>query len=304
MNTPNKSILVAVDYSRSSKMALREAARIANAQEVDIEVMHVIDEDVVKHLTDQHPKFDRAGVLDCEHSRLENFITDSIGTGKHIKTKVLIGNPFREIIEAINQEDYSLLVLGANGHSNRYSSRAGVLASKCLRKAAIDVMLVRRGHGSPFKSIIACVDFSDDSIRAAFKAGELATLERASLNLVYVYKPVIQYGEVYAWAATSAADDLDSDVIQHLEEKLDEISKQVQIKYPDIEITTKVKICMSVSNGVNRQIDEFNADLVVLNTRGRTGASVFSLGTTAERIIHDSQCSVYTIKPEGFEYVL
>jgi nucleotide-binding universal stress UspA family protein len=165
-------------------------------------------------------------------------------------------------------------------------------------------MLVRRGHGSPFKSIIACVDFSDDSIRAAFKAGELATLERASLNLVYVYKPVIQYGEVYAWAATSAADDLDSDVIQHLEEKLDEISKQVQIKYPDIEITTKVKICMSVSNGVNQQIDEFNADLVVLNTRGRTGASVFSLGTTAERIIHDSQCSVYTIKPEGFEYGL
>ncbi len=61
---------------------------------------------------------------------------------------------------------------------------------------------------------------------------------------------------------------------------------------------------MRVSYGINEQIDEVNADLVVLGTRGRTGLSVFLLGTTAERIIHDSQCSVYTVKPEGFNYEL
>jgi nucleotide-binding universal stress UspA family protein len=304
MNTLNKSILVAVDYSRTSKMALREAARIANAQEVDIEVMHVIDEDIVKHFTDQKAKFDRVGVLDSEHSRLEKFISDSIGTGKHIKTKVLIGNPFREIIEAVNQKNYSLLALGANGHSNRYSSRAGVLASKCVRKAAIDVLLVRRGHDRPFKSIIACVDFSDNSIEAAYKAGELAALEGAALKLVYVFKPPVQFEELYGWAAVSSADDPESSITYDLEQKLDEIRKKVQNKYSDIDISMSVDTDMRVSSGMNEQIDETNADLVVLGTRGRTGLRIFLLGTTAERIIHDSQCSVYTVKPEGFEYEL
>ncbi|MFT5904439.1 MAG: universal stress protein E [Cryomorphaceae bacterium] len=304
MNTLDKSILVAVDYSRTSKMALREAARIANAQEVDIEVMHVIDEDIVKHFTDQKAKFDRAGVLDSEHSRLEKFIADSIGTGKNIKTEVLIGNPFREIIEAVNQKNHSLLALGANGHSNRYSSRAGVLASKCVRKAAIDVLLVRRGHDRLFNSIIACVDFSDNSIESAYKAGEIAVLEGASLKLVYVFKPPVQFEELYGWATTSSADDPESSITYHLEQKLDEISKEIQSKYSDIDISVTVNTNMRVSSGMNEQIDETNADLVVLGTRGRTGLRTFLLGTTAERIIHDSQCSVYAVKPEGFKYEL
>ena len=39
------------------------------------------------------------------------------------------------------------------------------------------------------------------------------------------------------------------------------------------------------------------SDLVVLGTRGRTGMKALLLGTTAERVLHESPCSVLAVKP-------
>ena len=301
METDEKPILVGVDYSRASKMALREAVRIANAQDLAIECIHVMDKEVVDAFKQNH-EFDLAGVMDFANSRLEKFIAESVGATKNLTTKVLVGNPFREVIKAVVAIKPSLLVLGANGFSNRYSGRAGVLASRCVGKAPVDVMLVRRGQNRPFKSVIACVDFSENSIQAAFKAGELAELEGASLRLVHVYRPSLYCEPVYGFAASSLPGQMDPSILEQLEVKLQKLSRDVQSKYASVEASTSVKASMRVSYGVSEQIDEVGADLVVLGTRGRTGLRIFLLGTTAERIIHDSQSSVYTIKPEDFEY--
>ena len=301
MENHKNPILVGVDYSKTSKMALREAVRIANAQGLAIKCIHVMDEEVVEVFKKNH-EFDLAGVMDFANSRLEIFIADSVGVTKNITAEVLLGNPFREVIKTVEAIKPSLLVLGANGSSNRYSGRAGMLATRCVGKAPVDVMLVRRGQDRPFKSIIACVDFSENSIQAAFKAGELAELEGASLRLLHLYQPSLYCEPAYGFASSSISGGIEASVIEQLEEKLQKLSKEVQTKYASVEIDTAVKPHMRVSYGVAEQIEEVGADLVVLGTRGRTGLKIFLLGTTAGRIVHDSKSSVYTIKPEGFEY--
>ena len=301
MKNHKKLILVGVDYSKTSKMALRETVRIAAAQNCAVLCVHVMDQDVVDAFKKNH-EFDIAGVMDFANSRLEEFTVESVGTSDYLTTRVLVGNPFREIIKIIDTVKPSLLVLGANGFSNRYSGRAGVLASRCVGKAPVDVMLVRRGQNKPFKSIIACVDFSKNSIKAAFKAGELAELEGATLRLVHVHQPSLYCEPVYGFAETSLPALMEPSIIAQLEEKLQDLSREVQSESGNIEVSTIVKMSMRVCSGVKEQIDEVEADLVVLGTRGRTGLKGFLMGTTAERILHDSESSVYAIKPEDFEY--
>ena len=41
-------------------------------------------------------------------------------------------------------------------------------------------------------------------------------------------------------------------------------------------------------------------DLIVMGTVCRTGIAGFFIGNTAEKILQDVDCSVLTVKPEGF----
>ncbi len=47
--------------------------------------------------------------------------------------------------------------------------------------------------------------------------------------------------------------------------------------------------------------EEIDADLVVIGTVGRTGVPGLLIGNTAERVLNAVDCSVLTLKPEGFE---
>ena len=51
-------------------------------------------------------------------------------------------------------------------------------------------------------------------------------------------------------------------------------------------------------------LDQINADLAVLETRGRIGFKWLLMGTTAERIIRDSPCPILAVKPEDPTYDL
>jgi nucleotide-binding universal stress UspA family protein len=46
------------------------------------------------------------------------------------------------------------------------------------------------------------------------------------------------------------------------------------------------------------------ADLTVLGTRGKTNLRDILLGSTAERVLAESRCSVLAVKPAGFHHPL
>ncbi|MGK0188457.1 MAG: nucleotide-binding universal stress UspA family protein, partial [Verrucomicrobiales bacterium] len=53
---------------------------------------------------------------------------------------------------------------------------------------------------------------------------------------------------------------------------------------------------------VINHLTECSADLVVLGTRGRTGFKSLLMGTTAEKLIHETPCSALAVKPKGFHF--
>ena len=306
---PNKktkkegAILVAIDYSRSSKMALKEASRISKSKGLELFCLHVLDEEVVE-LFKKNNEFDKSGVMDFAKRKLDTYITQAIEDSNEVPSQISIGNPFVEILKKIKTLNPSLLVMGANGHSHRYCHRAGALASRCVRKAPVDVMLIRRRHDGAFKSIVACVDFSENSIAASLRAAELAEQDGAKLHLLHVYQPNLYCEPTHGFAMPDSVASSYQFIEEDLEKYLDKITENLTEKHPNIEITSSLKCYMAANHGIQEQLDESGADLVVLGTRGRTGFKILLLGTTAERLIHDSPCSVYTVKPDGFSYEL
>jgi nucleotide-binding universal stress UspA family protein len=74
--------------------------------------------------------------------------------------------------------------------------------------------------------------------------------------------------------------------------------------YPEVALECHVFTDGRPSHGIVAFLKDCKAELVVLGTRGRTGVRSLLMGTTAERIVDHSPCSVLAIKPDGFDYEL
>ena len=193
-----KTILVGVDYSPHSKNALREAARMANSRDLSLVCFHVLDQDVLndfKHME----AYTEKGVLNFAQEKMDSFIRDVIGTAHEIESVVCIGHPFHETLRQIEEHQPETLVLGSRGFSSNEPHYVGALASRCVRKAPVEVLLVRNFQDQPFQNIVACVDFSETSRRAVHRAAELANQDDAGLLLLHIYKPPVYADSETGW---------------------------------------------------------------------------------------------------------
>jgi len=302
MSAPS-SILVGIDYSTPCTNALREAARISNAQNLPLICFHILDEDVLFEFKEQDV-YDENGILEYAYKKLDSFIRDVVGTAHEIQAFVKIGHPFSEILSLIKEHHAEILVLGSRGFGTQEVHRVGTLASRCVRKAPVEVLLVRKNQNSPFTAIACCIDFSDNSLRAAHRAAEIAKQDGATLRLVHIYRPPIYPDTEIGWLGPAYPMIQEPGMQTNSETRLEKLGYELGLEYDIQDISTVVRLSTNVSGGLQKALTEANADLVVLGTRGRTGLKTLLLGTTAESLIHNTPCSTLAVKPEGFSYAL
>jgi nucleotide-binding universal stress UspA family protein len=207
------------------------------------------------------------------------------------------GTPFLEILRRVRDNSADLLVLGSNGSSDP-SKGAGVLATKCVRKAATKVLLVRADHAEPFKIVVACTDFSESSHRVIEQAIRVAQQDGASLRLVHVFSPP-RKGANYVPRPSPEDQQHHSD---SLSERMQVALQPFESEIRALQVETNVVDSVRESDGIVQFMADSAADLVVVGTRGRTGMRAILLGTVAERIVRESPCSVLAVKPDDFKY--
>ena len=89
-----------------------------------------------------------------------------------------------------------------------------------------------------------------------------------------------------------------------LERRLKEFAESVIEKHADVRVRYSLFDYGGPRSGVAEYASGINADLIVLGTRGRTNLRDILLGSTAEKTLANSSCSVLAVKPEGFEHPL
>lgn len=294
-----KNIIVGIDFTPSCRNALREAARRASLDHATVTALHVMDEFLVHELKKALSQDEAAIRADWE-TRLKTFVEESDVGGAHIATEVRIGSAFAELVEACHAHAADLLIMGAKG-SHGGTNRIGIIAARCVRKAPIDVLIVREDAQGPFKHVVACVDFSENSAKAVQYALHLAAQDKADVDCLFVYQSAMAMSVDYGGYAPPIPIGPDDEALKSWQRDLESFVSQLTRSSPDVKVRSLVKERLNIRETILDHVTESKADLVVLGTRGKSGLRELLIGTTAEKIIQHAHCSILAVKPDPFD---
>lgn len=143
------TILLPTDFSEASAVAARYAAALAESFRATLHVLHVIEESqflypLISHEGALPPLYDVRDEVDKEvQLRLERMFTEAQRTMLRVKTVVLVGSPFVEIVRYARRENIDLIVLGTHGRGPVAHMLMGSVAERVVRKAPCPVLTVR-----------------------------------------------------------------------------------------------------------------------------------------------------------------
>ncbi len=298
-----KNIVVGIDFSYFSRCALKQAARIAGWNQAKMHALHVVDTSMVNHLKEfwncKRALIGSQHAVETMRETAQAQLEEMVGKVEEVSlhADAITGTPFLELLRRVKGTSADLLVLGSNGSSDP-SKGAGAFATKCVRKAATKVLLVRADHAEPFQNMVVCVDFSESSHRVIEQAIRVAQQDGASLHLLHVFSPPWK-GANYVPKPSPENEQQHS---ESLSERMQVALEPFESEIHALQVETNVVENARESDGIVQFIGDSAADLVVVGTRGRTGMRAILLGTVAERIVRESPCSVLAVKPDDFKY--
>ncbi|HUF63396.1 MAG TPA: universal stress protein [Verrucomicrobiales bacterium] len=294
-----KKVVVGVDGSPHCRAALREAARIAIAYGAQLHVIQVVTADLIEHLREADLAPTNA-ILAEIRGGLHGFVRSHLGKdlpAEMLRLEVIVGHPFEEIAGMTEETGAELLVLGAQGwHED--ARRTGMTAKKCVRHAGCPVLLVRKEHGEGYRRIGACVDFSEAAARALSTAADLAHHEGATLDVVHVhYPPWLSPVSVEYNLRQTVSEDYRKQYLDLLRDRMEEWIEPVRRAVPSVPLTPHILEHTNVVYGLTQFLRDHDIDLAAVGTHGGRGLRPALLGTTAERLLHTSPCSVLMTPP-------
>jgi len=298
------SILVGIDFSKGSRSALAQAVRLGRAHGARIRVVHVVDRGVVDELRDALSATGedvRGGIVREARRRWEEFRV-VVEAGQTLELEVEIDHPAAAMVRLVKEANAQLLLLGVHGTS-AHGRGPGPVATACVRNAPASVLLVRDGQTGPFRSVVACTDFSAIARTAVSQAAGIAARDRAALHVLHVFRA--PWHRLHYRAPTPHVTPEFQEQYRHaLLGRLEEWTSATLGARSELHVELHLEDCESHGVGIVDFSRERGADLVALGTRGHTNLRDLLLGSTAERVVRDVGCSTLAVKPEGADHPL
>lgn len=299
-----RSIIVGVDFSPCSASALRQAVRIAKWNQAELHVIHIIEMLAAVDLEAPLSKFHldiQAGLIRDARSAWARFAAD-IPEAHDLDLHIEIDHPVVALTRSVRNVAADLLVLGTHGTSEPVRG-TGTLATACIRKAMTKVLLIKEGHAGPFRSVVACIDFSETSFRALEQAVRVATQDGARLHVLHVFSG--PWNTMwYRTPTPHGTHDSEKQYRDHWEGRLREFCGPLAEDLRSLNVSYQLFEFPKYGRGIIEFAEKEGCDLVLLGTRGRTNVRDMLWGSTAERVVRDAPCSVLAIKVSGFEHPL
>ena len=234
-----------------------------------------------------------------------------------IKTKVLVGVLFLEVIREVLRSGHDL-VIKAPENPDWLERLFGSDDMHLLRKCPCPVWLIKHQAPKSYRRILAAVDADDDHPKAELKtrhalnqqilqmASSLALSDFAELHVVHAWHAVgesAMHGAFLHASAKEIVAYVEQTRLKH-EASLQNVVREM-ISTAGTDAVDFLKPQSHLLKGSARKeipalAKRIDADLIVMGTVGRTGVPGFFMGNTAEAILDQIDCSVLAVKPPGF----
>jgi nucleotide-binding universal stress UspA family protein len=140
-----RNILVAVDGSKESKLALADAVDLALESNAKLTLVHVCNPPPgIIRTTPAGAAV--AAELPAYHSKVLRQLVDTVPKELPVTTLLLEGNPAHEIVRAAREYEHDLIVIGSRGRGRATAALLGSVSHAVLHEASVPVLVV---HSRP-----------------------------------------------------------------------------------------------------------------------------------------------------------
>lgn len=275
-------ILVPVDFSEQSLIALEQSYNLAKKYNAEITLLHVVEDGglIAKYFTEkQHD--DLKIQVQKQLDDLAKNITKKCKLV--VNTLIAKGRVYEKINEVSEIINATMIVMGTNGSDTFKKKFIGSNALRVVREASIPVITIKgKKHRNGIESIVLPLDLSKETREKVTMAIELSNLFKGSVV------------RVISVLFTS-----DEFVVNRLTRQLGQVKSFLEKEGIECsaEIIKGIKGEDSLAENIIEYADKVEGDLIMIMTQQETDFTKFFVGSSAQEIINNSSIPVLSIRP-------
>jgi nucleotide-binding universal stress UspA family protein len=300
-----KNILFLADRENDMQVALERAVALARTNEARLTVMDVTPEvGLADYILETHGIDANRQLRDNRLEALEKLTQPYTREGIVIYTKVLTGITFMEVIRAVQQNHYDMVMKVAEHNAGLSVTLFGSTDLHLLRKCPCPVWIDQENAATGYKRVLAAVDPFDDESGNLQRlildlATSLAAREQAVVDIVHTWQLP---GESMLRSGRGRIPENELKLL--LKEQKDRHRNGLNDLLAHYDLDSEMDNVHLVKGKPAQVIIDFatqqEADLIIMGTLGRVGIPGLIIGNTAEDVIQETRTAVLAVKPDGF----
>ena len=284
METVNiKNILIPLDFSETSLLALEHATFMARFYKADITLLHVIESAIFTSAITFHDTGNDLSsvIMEKANEKLIEFankIQDAEGI--KIQTKVLEGRIYKTIVEFANKSNTDIIVMGTHGVSGFREYIMGSNAYRIVAESDCPVLSVQTHNKKVgFTNIVLPIDDSLSSRQKVRYAANIASKYNAKIRI----------------AALMTEED--SEFTSSFKIKISQVEEY--LKNHNINYDTKYIHGSNLADMTLKYASDIKSDLIIIMTDQNLDYefSGFMVSPFSQHIVNHSKIPVMSIKP-------
>ncbi len=275
-----RKILVAYDGSPSAKNALREACRLAKAEQAWIKLLAVVppyEGDLalvgVPNIKEAIEGPGRRLLEEAEKIAQE----ENVNALKDLEQ----GEPFERIVAVAEEESCDLIVMGRKGMGAVERNLLGSVTARVIGHTTRDVLVVPEGSHISWEKILVATDNSPNCRPAVERAIDIAkehSSRMAAVTVIYSNDEFFSIAHKYI-----------DKMLEEKRERLEQLKEEAEQQGVSCEVIVKEG---EPHQGIIEAAEEFGAAVIVMGSHGRTGLKRLLMGSVTERVIGFAPCPV------------
>lgn len=305
-----QKILVTLDTSKLAEIALPYAEELAAKFGSELILLHV------GTLADSTDKSDHNLYLKKITAKTERNIKEYRALSPGAKVKVtsallgspaIIANPPEEILDYIEKENISLVIMATHGRTGIGRWALGSTANKVARAAMCPLLLIRAGAHSPRKvslaKILVPLDGSQPSEAVLPYVENLASTfksEVSLLNVVEMLYHVYPYSEGVGYYGSAGVIRMayTEEEMKPMRAVAEKYIKDINNKLSSKGIRTSYEVKTgSPGEEIIKAERKLHPHLVAMSTHGHSGFGRFDHGSVTDKVLHGGNTPLLLVRP-------
>lgn len=301
-----KNILVAVDSRMQDYPALQWAVRLAEHNQAKLKIVDVVPEfSWIARLTMPDSEHTKQVLADEKRQKLEAIAAPLREQGFDVETKVLFGKTSGEIMREVLKSSHDLVLRVTKGAHSHRTGFFGTTSMSLLRTCPCAVWLVRPDRTPKFARVLAAVDPAPSDVaqetmsRTIMDLGRsIADFEGGQLHVAHTWK-LFDSNADDSWSNPGQFDEAMRSIGSSVATAMNDFLVPYNLNHHSDGVHL-IHAEGGPGNAIADLAKQQNIDVVVMGTLARAGLSGALMGNTAEQVLDRVECSVLTIKPNGF----